>query len=95
MAFDLEGNRQPVPNVQNASIFLAGPHQHARPFGRETLQQQPRVFVRAMLAPHHAEDAQLGKIRLPPNDLLYAVVFLQREVVFLNELRSDGRVFRH
>jgi len=44
-------------------------------------------FVGAVLAPHHAEDAQLGDVWLAPEDLLYARVFFGGEAVFGGDFR--------
>ena len=95
MALDLERNRQIIANIENARIFLAGSYQHAGGFHRKPLEQRTCVFVRAMLAPHHTENAQLREIRFATDDLLNALVFLRRKTVFGDQLRRDGRVSRH
>src|ERR1039458_6207514 len=51
-----------------------------------------RRFVGAVLAPHHAEDAEFGKGRLASaQQLLEFFIFFGREAVFPYELRSNGK----
>src|SRR5579884_3878020 len=52
---------------------------------------QPRALVRAVLAPHDAEDAEFGIARLAAEDRDDLVVFLRRELVLSDEIRRDGR----
>ena len=47
-----------------------------------------------MLAPHHAEDSELGDRRLAAEDFEDALVFLGGEVVFRDELAGDFRQVR-
>src|SRR6516164_7757363 len=52
-----------------------------------------RRFVRAVLAPHHAENAKLGECRhATAQQLLDLGVLLGRQAVLPNEFRSNGRV---
>jgi hypothetical protein len=51
----------------------------------------PRRFVRTVLAPHHAEDAEFGKRRLAvAKKLLYFFVFIGSEPVLPEDLRGNG-----
>ena len=89
--FDLEGNRQTIADVNDAGVFLAGADQDFGRLGGEGFEQRPGVFVAAMLAPHHGENAQLGVARLASAKNLFGVgVFFRREVVFGNQFRGDG-----
>src|SRR5262249_39072478 len=49
-----------------------------------------RAFVGAVLAPHHAEDAQLGITGLAAQDLADRRVFGFGELVLGNEVWGDG-----
>ncbi len=62
--FDLERDRQPVPDAQNAGV-VAHPGHHSAALGRQGLEQRLGALVRAVLAPHHAEHGQLGVVGLP------------------------------
>ncbi len=46
-------------------------------------------FVGAMLAPHHAENAQLGEIGLAAENFLDARVFFGREAVLGDEFAAS------
>src|SRR5205823_2876806 len=50
-----------------------------------------RRFVRAVLAPHHREDTQLGVRRRAPEDVVNALEFVGGQAVLLGELRRDLR----
>jgi hypothetical protein len=51
-----------------------------------------RRFIRAVLAPHHAEDAEFGECRLAlAEKLLDLLVFFGREAVLPESLRRKGR----
>jgi len=86
--FERDGNA--VADVNDAGVFLARADQDFRRLGGERLEQRARVFVAAMLAPHHGEDAQLGVARRAAEDLLRLGVFVRREVVLGNQLWGDG-----
>ena len=61
--FHLERGGQAVANVHDAGIF-AGSLQHLRAARGQALQMHAAGFVGAVLAPHHAEDAELGEARI-------------------------------
>ena len=46
-----------------------------------------RGFVGAVLAPHHAEDAEFGEVRIAAEDFLDARVFVGGEAVLGGDLR--------
>jgi hypothetical protein len=88
--FDLERDGDAVADVNDAGVFLARADQDFWRLGGKRLEQRARVFVAAMLAPHHGEDAQLGVARRAAEDLLRLGVFVRREVVLGNQLWGDG-----
>src|SRR3954454_3531966 len=53
-----------------------------------------RRFIRAVLAPHHAEDAEFGQGRLAAEPFQNALVLVLRQTVVLNTLGRDGSLFR-
>jgi len=94
VALDLERARPPIAHVDDPGV-LARPLHHAprpgrpRPLGRQPLQMDAAALVRTMLAPHHAEDSQLGQARHAPHLLLDARVLLRRNAVRLQQLGRD------
>ncbi len=64
---DLEGAGPAVADVDDAGV-LARPLHHAAAARRQALQMHARRLVGAVLAPHHAEDAQLGELGSRPSD---------------------------
>src|SRR5205085_10715219 len=42
-----------------------------------------------MLAPHHAEDAQLGQRRLPPQDAHHLLIFVAGKLMLFDDLWGD------
>ena len=87
--FHLEGHAPVIPDIHHAGV-LARRHDHALARRRQPLQMHPRRFVRAVLRPHHREDAELRHVRLPPHDLLDLLVLLGRQIVLRYDLRRDG-----
>ena len=85
----LERHRPPVADVDDARIFLARLHEHERPRRREFPQLALGVLIRAVLAPHHREHAQLRDVRIAPEDALDAGVFLVGEAVLCDEFLGD------
>ena len=77
---DLERDGQSVADRDDAGV-LAGTLQHVRRFGREGLEQRPRVLVRAVLAPQRADDSELGERRLAAEHVDEAFVLVRRESV--------------
>src|SRR6516164_1737382 len=88
MRFDFENRADPVADVHHSCI-LSGSLHHARPGGRQPLQMHARRFVRAVLAPHHTENSQLRVIRIAPQNLLNASVFLRRQAMLGRNFRRN------
>ena len=89
---DLERHAQPVAHVDHSGVLLPGGDDDLGRLRGERLEQRPGVFVGAMLTPHHGEDAQLGEVRLPAENLEDVLVFLRRDPVFLDDFRGDLRL---
>src|SRR5579872_546426 len=91
MRFDLEGASPAVANVDDACV-LAGPLKHALTARRQAFQVNTRGFIGAVLAPHHAENAELGERRLAVAEkLLDFLVFIRRQAVLPEGLRGECR----
>src|SRR5205807_2084465 len=71
---DLERDSQAIADVDDASVLLPRAHQNFGGLGGKAFQQWARVLIRAMLAPHDRENAQLGIARLASGD------FFQRAI---------------
>src|SRR5260370_17839026 len=84
--FDFEGGDQAVTDVNDAGVFARALHDELAARG-QALQVNFARFVRAVLAPHHAENAQFGDVWLAAKDLLNAGVFLARYAVFGGDFR--------
>jgi hypothetical protein len=82
VGLDLEDRGEAVADVDHPRV-LSRPLQHARPAGRKPSQVDARAFVAAVLGPHHREHPELVLVRLAPELLDDAVVFLPRQVVRL------------
>src|SRR5713226_5929299 len=88
---DLERASPAVADVDDARVLARALH-HAAAARRQALQVHARRFVRTVLAPHHAEDAQLSKRWLAlSKQLLDLFVFFGRESVLSDELRRDSQ----
>ena len=72
--FDLEGDDVAAADIDDAGVF-AGPLHHQLAARGQLLQMQARALVGAVLAPHHAEDAEFGVARLAAQDVDDLVVF--------------------
>src|SRR5438105_4302311 len=86
--FDLVCDRQAIADIDDAGIF-AGPLQHRRTFRGQTPQMYTRTLVAAVLAPHHAEDAEFRHCRFPLQDADNLLIFAFREVVLREDVFSD------
>ena len=86
--FDLERDRVPVADVDDAGV-LAGTLQNPLAARRKFLQMQARAFVRAMLAPHHAEDAELGIGGFAAEQRDDFLVLRRRQLVGFDDLRAS------
>src|ERR1700685_126352 len=88
---DLEGASPSIANIDDARI-LARPLYDASAARRQSLQMHAGRFVRAVFAPHHAEDAQLSDGGLASAEKLFNLfVFFRREAVFVDDFWSDGK----
>ena len=63
--FDLKRTRPAVADIDDTGI-LTRPLHHPAAVRRKPLQMHPRRLVGAVLAPHHAENTQLGERRFAP-----------------------------
>src|SRR5205823_10350021 len=76
----------------NYAGILTRPLHHALATRRQTLQMHARRFVRAVLTPHHAEDAKFGERGFAAAEkLLDLLVFIGREAVLPEDFRRKGR----
>src|ERR1019366_1465085 len=89
---NFEGASPAIADVDDAGV-LPGPLHHATAVRGQALQVHARGFVGAVLAPHHAEDAQFRERRLATESLQQAVVFLGRDSVVTKHFWSDGGFF--
>src|SRR5581483_1067784 len=89
MRFDLEGAGPAIANVDDAGILPRALHnQFAASW--QPLEMNSRRFIRAVLAPHHAENAQLGERGFASTQqALDFVVLIGSQAVLPNELRGD------
>src|SRR5258706_15593306 len=85
---NLEGASPPTANVDDPGV-LAGSLQHAWALGRQPLQQQPRALIAAVLAPHHAEDAQLRQRRLAPQQPQDLFVLFGSDLMMSDQVGGD------
>ena len=91
MRLNLERARPAVADV-NDSRVLPRPLQYTLAVGRQSLQVYARRFIRAVLAPHHAENAEFGERRLASaKQLLDPLVFVECYAVVAQNFGSDCR----
>ena len=86
---DFEDGGQPVADVHHAGV-LARALQDLRAAGGQALEVDAAGLVGAVLAPHHAEDAELGEVGLAAEDFLDAGVLFGRQPVLGHYLGSYG-----
>ena len=84
---DFEGAGPAVAHVDDAGIF-ARPLDHAVAFGGQALEVHAAGFVRAVFAPHHAEDAQLSERRNPAQCRQDAFVLVRGDAVRSQQFRG-------
>src|SRR5664280_197966 len=89
---DFEGAGPAIAYVDDAGV-LSRTLYHATAVRGQALQVNARRLVGAVLAPHHAEDAQFGERRLAAQRLQDAVVFFRRDSMVAKRLWSDGGFF--
>ena len=85
---DFEDGAEAVADVHDSGIFAGALH-HTLALRGKALQVHAARFIGAVLAPHHAENSELGEIRVAAEDFLDARVFLGREAVLGGDLWSD------
>ena len=83
--FDFEGGDEAVADVDDAGIFSGALHTLAA--RGQALQMDLARFVGAVLAPHHAENAQFGDVGVAAENFLDAGVFGGREAVLGDDFR--------
>jgi hypothetical protein len=86
--FDLKGDRVIAADVDDSGIFT-GSLKNPCPGCRQSLQMNLRTLVAAMLAPHHAEDAQFSQVGLSAQDLNDALVLFIRNVMAGENFRRN------
>src|SRR5260370_1095519 len=91
MRFDLESGAEAGADINDAGVFARSLHDQLAARG-QTLQVDLARFVGAVFAPHHAEDAQFGNVRIAAEDLLNARVLVARHAVLGGDFRSDSNL---
>ena len=86
--FDFEGAGPAVAHVDDAGVF-AGPLDDAIAFGRQALEVHAAGLVGAVLAPHHAVNAELGEEGRAAERGENALVLLRSDAVLGKQLRGD------
>ena len=90
---DLEGRGPAAADIDDAGV-LAGTDQNALSLRREFLQEQARALVGAVLAPHHADNAEFGNRGRPSQPVENPLVLLRGQAVLdsqpLVRLRLHG-----
>src|SRR3546814_19097350 len=77
-------------DVDDAGI-LAGAADHPRRLGRQLLQMDARTFIAAMLGPHDREDTEFDEVRLAPDGVQDAIIFLGRTPVVGDDFGGDRK----
>src|SRR5271155_1123847 len=91
MRLNLERARPSIADVDNSRI-LPRPLQHSLAACGQPLQMHARGFVRTVLTPHHAEDAEFGERGLAFSEkLLDLFVFVGSQAVLPEGLRRKSR----
>ena len=90
MRLNLERASPAISNVDDPRI-LSRPLHNQPAARRQALEMHARRLVGAVLAPHHAEDAEFGNSRLAsPEKLFDFFVLVRREPVLPESLRGEG-----
>ena len=80
MRFDLERGAPAVANIDDAGI-LARRDDYAFASGGKTAQMNAGGFIRAVLRPHHREDAEFSKRGLAAHERMDTLKLFRSEVV--------------
>src|SRR5205807_2221368 len=86
--FNFESAGPAVAHIDDSGIF-SWPLNHALAARRQALQMHARRLIGAVLAPHYAEDAQLGERRLPTQNAFDFFVFSRCDAVVFDNGRSN------
>src|SRR5437867_8275338 len=89
VALHLERHSPAIADIDHARIFFAGLDQNVWTGGGKFPQFFPRIFIRAMLTPHHGENSELGEIRLATQDFLDPFKLLGSQTVSFDQLWCD------
>ena len=93
VALDLEGAGPAVAHVDDAGVF-ARPLHHAVALGGQALEMHAARFIGAMLAPHHAVDAEFGERRHAAERRQNAVVLVRSDAVLRRATPESRRLAR-
>ncbi len=88
---DLERDHPAAADTDDAGVFARSLHDVLALRG-ELLQMDARALVGAVLAPHHAEDAEFGVGRFAAEQGDDFLVLRGRELMLLDQLRCDGHL---
>jgi len=88
VGFDFEDGAEAVADIDDAGVFT-GALDDAGAGGGEAFQVDAGGFIGAVLAPHDAEDAELGEVGVAAEDFLDAGVLVGGEAVFGGDLGGD------
>lgn len=86
---DLKGNAPIFSDIHDTRI-LARRHDNAFAGRWQPLEMHARRFIRAMLRPHYAEDAEFSQIRVAAQNLDDSIKFTGREIVLFEYLGRDS-----
>src|SRR5690606_35764531 len=89
VALDLERDGEPVTHVHQPRVLLARADEERAALARERLEHGDGVLVRAVLAPHHGVDAELGEGGRAAELLDGPAVLLLGEAVLAGEVEGD------
>src|SRR4030088_2403180 len=88
---NLERASPAVSNINYAGI-LPRSLQHAAAVGRQSFQMNAGRFVRAVLAPHYAEDAELGVRRFASSKQRFdLLVFIRSQPMITQNFWGDRK----
>ena len=92
VTFDFECDCPTVTNIDDAGVFFARSDQNVRTARREFFELFTGVFVRAVLAPHHGKNSELGEIRFAPENLFDPLKLFWSQTMFGYEIGGDRRI---
>ena len=89
VALDFESDTEAVTDIDDTGVFTGAEEDLFAARG-ELFQMNARAFVGAVFAPHDAEDAELGKVRLAVKDGENLGVLIRSHIVGGEYVRGDG-----